>query len=623
MSENTEIFRSMEDVLATVSAGSSSAEPDRAASRARLLARAAGLAHGTVTTLNPGPDAEADAHADENLLDADEAGLKLEAVCAGVVLASTAGAALAVFAEHAAADPDGALVFACLLHLTGEAEGATFWWQLAAGAELPLAAYCLFLDHSRRGEYDDAMLWARRLTDAGTLDAVAGDSPLPPPRLRIALARLSRSWAPQHVHEDLGAIPMASPGLAKVVFMLAHRTKHPAPGSWMVSEPAKLTRPPKLRPAASGPAVEPGGTQVLPSEPATSSAPPEAPEAEGSGTPPATSTGFSALPLRHTTLTALAQQVPVVPHAPDQWAAAMRVLDVLHAVRGARRPLPMRQIATAAGLDGVDLTRLMQWLCRHRLLDRLPDGAYIPGPLFAPTPAGDPLLRHDALTGLLDELRDTTGAAIYLSRYTDGEVTVQHCSDSPATPAIIQYVDLREAAHASANGKCLMAQLPFDSRMDHLARHRPYALTDRTITDPAALFRALDGHGPHASQFDVLEYSQHEVCVAVPVTLDGRPACIALSLPVAQKARLLGAARTLSERSGLILLTLLAMLPTGSTPAPAEHSDPRCAAPAPNQRLAVDWQPSTTRVRSRAPSGILLPTVILAPGWASSLTSTR
>ncbi|MER8232687.1 IclR family transcriptional regulator C-terminal domain-containing protein [Streptomyces sp. NPDC094049] len=587
MSEHSEVFRSVEDILAAASSDVPGQRPGVEASRARLLADAASppSASGSEAAAEPyGPatGTVTDRHTGRHPLDADEALRRLDALCATVVLSRTAGSSLASFAEYAAADPGGALVFACVLHLAGDGEGATFWWQLAAGAELDPAVHCLFLDHSRRGEYQDAAVWARRRGDTGTPHALADPARTPSPLLRQTLTR-ARRWTVPYEHEDLGTVPLATPGLAKEVFALAPRLGQAAPGDWMVPHPMAAPRAEERGRTAEGPAVRGPRTGV------------DAP-------PPGGSAAFSARPLRHTTLTALAQQVP---EAPDRWTEAMRVLDVLHAVRVARAPLAPAGIASAAGLGGTDLGRLLVWLCAHHLLSRLPDGSYTVGPLFSPVPAGDPVLRHDTLVRLLDDLRDATGAAVYFSRYTDGEIDIQHCSDGPGTPAITQWVDLKEAAHASANGKSLMAQLDFEGRMDHLARYRPYALTERTITDPAALFRTLDGHGPHASQFDVLEYSRREVCVAVPVPLDGQPACVALSLPADRSPRLVEAARILSGQSALILLTLLAALPAADAPERPEGGA------------------ATSR---HGPSGLLLPAGSLGPspvGWTGFLTDTH
>lgn len=61
-------------------------------------------------------------------------------------------------------DVDGALVFGCLLYLTGHPESAQFWWQLAAGAGSRAAAYCLHLHHLSLGESRRARHWFHQLT---------------------------------------------------------------------------------------------------------------------------------------------------------------------------------------------------------------------------------------------------------------------------------------------------------------------------------------------------------------------------------------------------------------------------------------------------------------------------
>ncbi|MFJ6354858.1 hypothetical protein ACIQKB_36045 [Streptomyces sp. NPDC092046] len=69
-------------------------------------------------------------------------------------------------AEHVAqlasegTDDYGALLFAALLFLVDEREGARFWWGFAAGAGNAVAAKCLHLYHLSRGELRDADQWA-------------------------------------------------------------------------------------------------------------------------------------------------------------------------------------------------------------------------------------------------------------------------------------------------------------------------------------------------------------------------------------------------------------------------------------------------------------------------------
>ncbi|MFG3350330.1 IclR family transcriptional regulator C-terminal domain-containing protein [Streptomyces sp. NPDC048018] len=174
------------------------------------------------------------------------------------------------------------------------------------------------------------------------------------------------------------------------------------------------------------------------------------------------------------------------------------------------------------------------------------------------------------------------------------------CADSPKTPKVNEWVDFRSAAHASAVGKSLLQQLDFERRMDHLARHRAVRLTSRTITDPARLFQTIDGHGPQAPQFDILEYSPNEMCVAVSLGIGGQAGCVALSLPTSQRHRLLEAAKVLTEGStGLLLSLLLASQPTSHPP---HHPTQRF------QREAQHHDPSLSSTPTLdAPPGLWLP----------------
>ncbi|KRV50612.1 hypothetical protein AQ490_16265 [Wenjunlia vitaminophila] len=70
-----------------------------------------------------------------------------------------AGPRLARLADEEPLEAEGALVFACLLHLASHPESAQFWWQLAAGAGDRVAAYCLHLHHTARGEAREAQHW--------------------------------------------------------------------------------------------------------------------------------------------------------------------------------------------------------------------------------------------------------------------------------------------------------------------------------------------------------------------------------------------------------------------------------------------------------------------------------
>ncbi|MFE4023946.1 IclR family transcriptional regulator C-terminal domain-containing protein [Streptomyces sp. NPDC059101] len=262
---------------------------------------------------------------------------------------------------------------------------------------------------------------------------------------------------------------------------------------------------------------------------------------------------WSANALRPAVMTEMARRTLAYADTPQQWKAAARALDILYLVDAADG-ITTRDLARRSGLALGPVAWLLHWLRGQHLVSTVA-GAHFPGPLMRMT--RHPEQRVQLLQQTLTGLRDRLGAAVYVSDYEGGDVNVLHTAHGPQAPPVKEWVAFRDTAHASAVGKSLLAQLDFDGRMDHLARYRPIKLTSRTITNPRALFEALDGHGPHAAQFDLLEYSHHEVCAAFPLGIPGQATCVALSLPAKQRHRLLTAARELSERSAGLLMALM------------------------------------------------------------------
>lgn len=98
----------------------------------------------------------------------------LLALSALVIRGSRAATNIAGLVNSGRIEPDGALVFACLLHLADRRDGAQFWWRFSAGAGKSTAALCLHLLHLQRGEIREADYWAQQAID---LDARAPGHP--------------------------------------------------------------------------------------------------------------------------------------------------------------------------------------------------------------------------------------------------------------------------------------------------------------------------------------------------------------------------------------------------------------------------------------------------------------
>lgn len=93
----------------------------------------------------------------------EQAGHDLDLAASLIVDAPQAHLALSRLLDADPIDPEGALVFAALLHLAGYADPSQFWFEFAAGAGSHTAALCLVLLHQQRSEHRTAAYWRTQL----------------------------------------------------------------------------------------------------------------------------------------------------------------------------------------------------------------------------------------------------------------------------------------------------------------------------------------------------------------------------------------------------------------------------------------------------------------------------
>ncbi|MEU8506018.1 IclR family transcriptional regulator C-terminal domain-containing protein [Streptomyces brevispora] len=244
---------------------------------------------------------------------------------------------------------------------------------------------------------------------------------------------------------------------------------------------------------------------------------------------------------------------PTTPFHSVQYA-----LRVLETVSKHGNGVTNTQIARETGLPVGHLASLLLMLRREGYVEQITDGAYVIGAslLLLGSGAARRQAVEDRLQQALVQLRDSVGAAIYISRYVDGEIRVTQFADGPRNPAVNEWVDFRSSAHASAIGKCLLTQLDQNGRRDHISRHKTARLTSRTITSEQVLFSKLDSQPATVPVLDLQEYAVGTVCAAVPLTAGASAGCLALSLPIEDAHRLREAADTLNRRAAPVLLSL-------------------------------------------------------------------
>ncbi len=498
----------------------------------RIVADRARAAIGTEGGFVPAPRS---AGTDDLVLDATchvRAARTLDEI-AWVLAESRAFAELALGADAWPHGADSALLFGCLLHLDDE-EGAQFWFQYAAGAGSRTAARCLYLHHLARAEVKTARHWKRQA------------QALPPDEHLPALPEI-----PDTLEEALRAsIIWTSPPITTQDLTDAGRCVRP---------PYRL--PPRLRRAVTA--------HVWSEDPDLGEVPIPGPQVAA-----AVAQHARLNPLHLTDEAAHAWALEVLkepqpgraprsspgrrpaPAAMESVHRALRVLEVINRYAGG---VSLTQIARETELPQLALARAAEQLIRAALVTPVGPDAYIAGSALRLGPGED---GRAHLQETLAWVRDAVGAAVYVARYTDGEVSITQYADGPATPLVEEWVDFRAAAHASAVGKALLTQLDDDQRKDHLSRHRLTRFTAHTLGTPEALFEQLDGRRPSAPLLDLQEYALGTVCAAVPITAGPNAECVALSIPATDPRRLQQAARILQSEAAAVLIALIVI---GST----------------------------------------------------------
>ncbi|HEY9293076.1 MAG TPA: IclR family transcriptional regulator [Microlunatus sp.] len=209
--------------------------------------------------------------------------------------------------------------------------------------------------------------------------------------------------------------------------------------------------------------------------------------------------------------------------------SVQRALLVLDVVADASRPLTVKALAAQAGLSLGTTYNLVRTLIHEGYLRGDSDGLLL-GPRF-------PALRGQDQNGILlararealTQVSDEIGAAAYLSRYEDGEVSVVDIVDAASHPRVALWVGIQDSAHATALGKQILAGLSHQERLDYLSRHPLANLTQNTISDRRTLLQQLDR--ARDSTLERGEYALGYTCLAVPVLTAGSVAALAISLP--------------------------------------------------------------------------------------------
>ncbi|MEV4936688.1 helix-turn-helix domain-containing protein [Streptomyces zaomyceticus] len=242
--------------------------------------------------------------------------------------------------------------------------------------------------------------------------------------------------------------------------------------------------------------------------------------------------------------------------APTLIGSVQRALRLLEAVSSHADGAPAKQLARETGLPLPTTYHLLRTLTHEGYLVR-EKGVFVLGDAAVRLAGGGAVQnRRIKIEDSLARWRDEIGVPVYFAVYREGEVELVAVADTPSAPAVEEWADFRETAHAHAIGQCLLSQLDLKSRQDHLDRHPVEAITPYTVRNHRVLLERLGGLGRMEPLVERQEYALGTVCAAIPITAGSTAAAMAISLPLHQEERLLPAVERLRTEIGKLFSSL-------------------------------------------------------------------
>ncbi|MGW6390511.1 IclR family transcriptional regulator [Streptomyces sp. NPDC055103] len=242
--------------------------------------------------------------------------------------------------------------------------------------------------------------------------------------------------------------------------------------------------------------------------------------------------------------------------APTLIGSVQRALRLLEAVSSHGDGAPAKQLARETGLPLPTTYHLLRTLTHEGYLRR-EKGVFVLGDAAVRLAGGGAVQnRRIKIEDSLARWRDEIGVPVYFALYREGEIELVAVADTPSAPAVEEWADFRETAHAHAIGQCLLSQLDLKARQDHLDRHPVEAITPYTVRNRRVLLDRLGGLGRMEPLVERQEYALGTVCAAIPITAGSVAAAMAVSLPLHQEERLLPAVERLRTEIGRLFSSL-------------------------------------------------------------------
>lgn len=197
------------------------------------------------------------------------------------------------------------------------------------------------------------------------------------------------------------------------------------------------------------------------------------------------------------------------------------------------------QIATRTGLPRSTVQRLVGVMNTEGLVTKAfgQQGTYL-GMELARLGARVRLDARALLRPFMEDLHARIGDNIDLTTLEDGRVFVIEQIASNETIRVISYVGLQHPVHCTANGKAHLSLLAPDAARA-LIGASPRRYTDRTLTNPDAILKAVSEMRDTGLFTDDGEYDDGASAIAVPLPqIAGKDFAISVAMPTSRMSRL-------------------------------------------------------------------------------------
>lgn len=212
--------------------------------------------------------------------------------------------------------------------------------------------------------------------------------------------------------------------------------------------------------------------------------------------------------------------------------SVLKAFALLRAFGGPDQELTSAELSRRAGLPEASGYRLIQTLEAVGAVVRVSRGRYRPGFLLTALSRKVSMaeLLTDAARGVLEEIAERFDATVHLGILEQEMVTYIGKAAARGGVPVPTRVGAQQEAYCSAIGKVLLAGLTPDGLERFLKQGDLVALTERTITDPAAFREEIRRAREDNFALDNGETHAHLCCVAVPVHGEQGVTVAALSL---------------------------------------------------------------------------------------------